>query len=163
MNKNIKEVKLQDLSTKLWIENRTIKPTLEYDPELDTLFICFVPDGDGPIVTHYIDGLVAVLYQHADNEIIGLSIEGFIGTFARRFSGDKTWSLMHTGTLFNGVREVKIGVQEIVLHAQSVDEPKKIEQPKQTKPLPVPVQRATGALNIKKESVMRPHFEQVFN
>ena len=77
-------IDIKQLSTKLWKEADKGKkhPELDYDGDLDVLYLYFFETGDETIVTHYIDQYVALLYKHSDNEVVGVSIEDFEKGFA---------------------------------------------------------------------------------
>ena len=122
------EIDIKQLSTKLWKEADKGKkhPELEYDGDLDVLYLYFFETGDETIVTHYIDQYVALLYKHSDNEVVGMSIEDFEKGFAPRYADRKAWKLSDSGIKFNGVREVVFALKKEE-HAQVKQRAERIE------------------------------------
>lgn len=68
-------------------------PYMSYDEEFDALVLLAVePESD--LIAHYVDDHVALLYEEASREIVGLQVENFERSFVPKHADlKKTWTL----------------------------------------------------------------------
>ena len=98
---------LREFQTNFWRESINLhkKPIINYEMESDTVILFFDVPGDSPIVTHYLDQNVALLFRPNDYEIVGLSIEGVERSFAPKYNGINSWQLSKTGVSLKDIAE----------------------------------------------------------
>lgn len=103
----IEEIKLDQLKTNFWREAdcRKKQPEIQYDMDADMLDLYFADPTDkpGPIIAHYLDQNVALLFRNSDLEIVGFSIEGVTRSFASSYGRTKPWRLSRTGVKITGI------------------------------------------------------------
>ena len=64
-----------------------------YDPEFDSLILLFV-DPNKETIVHYVDDHVALLYEPATKEVVGIQVEAFQKAFIKQYdSVAKAWKL----------------------------------------------------------------------
>lgn len=106
----IEAIKLSQMKTDFWRNaiNNKKKPVIEYNEDADILDLYFTDpiDKPGPIVAHYLDQNVSLLFRNSDLEIVGFGIEGFSRSFASNYSVSNPWRLSKTDAKLDGITEV---------------------------------------------------------
>ncbi len=75
---------------------------MHYDQLSDALLFLFVTR-DTPIIVHYIDEHIALLYEPGTNEVVGIQVEDFQSSFVNEYVNvQKAWQLSKS------CRELKI-------------------------------------------------------
>lgn len=122
-----KLVQSTELKTDYWQyldQQKEVKPYLNYDSELDTLFIYFSPGETDLIITHEIDPYISFLYRCEDKEIIGMKIEEFESEFLPAVDEKREWRLSKAGVKLNGLCDFVFTVER----ETTPDIPKRIEK-----------------------------------
>ena len=130
----IDEIRLDQLKTSLWRNANKEKqqPQFSYEDEIDTLFMYFISNKSAPVVTHYLDQNVAVLFNADSNEIVGFSIEGFERSFSSKYSPSNLWRMSRLGVRINGLKEFTFCVMKE--DEIKINQPIKVEKEIQLKP-----------------------------
>ena len=101
-------VNTNDLRTDYWKSASEIekkRPELDYDAELDTLYLYFVSiSPNDRVISHYLDRHVSFLFRASDNEIVGMAFERFMKGYLPTHK-NKPWSLAATGVQIKGIKD----------------------------------------------------------
>jgi hypothetical protein len=108
------EISSKQLKTDCWqttASQEKQKPELDYDSELDILYVYFVQiDEKERILTRNVDRNVRLLFRNSDREIVGMSIESFKEGFLPRYA-KHGWRLMDTGMYLEGIRDIRFDIE----------------------------------------------------
>ena len=128
----------KDLKTDYWHKVSKNKiPELDYDSEVDTLYIYFAPfDSKDRIIYHFVDQYVAFLFRSSDNEVVGMAFEYFMRGYMPKYN-NQTWMLSKTNTQLNGIKDFLFRVElKDVPHTEKLYTiPKPIERRVQAEPV----------------------------
>ncbi len=131
---------MDELKTDYWrslSEREHRKPELDYDSELDTLYLYFAPiESRERIITHYVDQYVAFLFRNSDKQVIGMSFEYFMRGYLAQYA-NKTWRLSDTGLKLAGIKDFlfKVEAREMPSSEKVLTLPRPLEKKVQAEPV----------------------------
>jgi len=86
-----------EMKTNYWKEmheTEQVNPVIKTNRKTDVISIFIAPQCKEKIIVYYVDELVALLYRHSDNEIVGFRVEAFEKCFLPKYSAlEKAWKL----------------------------------------------------------------------